>query len=233
MVETQVGRRKKPTLTEIGLTHGTDKATYHGYTEIYAKYLEPLRTKPIKLLELGVGGHEDPALGGASLRMWREYFPSATIVGLDLEPKDFTIDGVDIRQGSQADPETIANLAAEYGPFDLIVDDASHLSSLTIRSFELLYPHLKHGGLYICEDTHMAYHAHYYGPREARENPDGQLPNGNRTAMQFIRRLCDEVNYHGPTDLDLYPRKYWLGYSLEYVHCYYNTALIKKAAQDY
>jgi hypothetical protein len=222
------------TLDEIATKLGTDKSSAsHDYCRTYAQYLEPLRHQPIRMLELGVGGHENPDLGGASLRMWREYFTQATVTGLDLEHKDFTIDGATIYQGSQADPDIIATIAAERGPFDFIIDDASHISSLTIRSFELLYPHLKPGGLYIIEDTHMAYHAHWYGPREARENPDSQLPDGKRTAMQFIRRLCDEVNYHGPSDLELYPRRYWLGYSLEYVHCYYNTAIIRKADRDY
>lgn len=48
--------------------------------------------------------------------------------------------------------------------------------------------------------------------------------------MQFIRRLCDEVNFKGrnDSDLGLFPYKYWMGYELEFVHCYFNVAVIRK-----
>jgi len=216
-------------LTDIGLKHQTDKATHHGYTRIYEQYLHHLRDQPITLLELGWGGHEDPESGGASVAMWREYFPNATVIGVDVEPKVNHLDGVDFHQGSQADPGFLQGLHDRYGDFDVIIDDASHLSSLTIRSWELLYPRLKPGGLYFVEDVHMAYHAHFYGADEANPDPDGCTSTGKPTAMQYLRRLADEVQYHGPSDLELFPKRHWLGYSLESVHFYYNLAVIRKA----
>jgi hypothetical protein len=38
------------------------------------------------------------------------------------------------------------------GHLDLVIDDASHLYAQTKRSFELLFPLLRTGGLYIIED---------------------------------------------------------------------------------
>lgn len=217
-------------LDEIALKHGTDKASsHHGYTRIYEQYLKPLRNKPITLLELGWGGHEDPEAGGASAAMWREYFPKATIAVVDIEPKTNHREGVNFHQGSQADPEFLKGLHERYGGFDVIIDDASHLSSLTIRSWEILYPSLRAGGLYFCEDVHMAYHSHFYGDDEANPDPDGRTSTGKPTAMQYLRRLADEVQYRGPSDLELFPKRYWLGYSLESVHFYYNLAVIRKA----
>ena len=218
-------------LDQLAVIARTDKAsTHHGYTRVYEQYLEPLRQEPITLLELGWGGHEDPNGGGQSAWLWRRYFPNATIVVVDIEPKTVRVEGVDLHQGSQADPELLKALHDRYGDFDVIIDDASHLSSLTIRSWELLYPFLRPGGLYFVEDTHMAYHAHFYGAAEANPDPDGRTSTGKPTAMQYLRRLADEVNYHGPGDLELFPKRYWLGYSLESVHFYYNLAVIRKAA---
>ena len=45
------------TLHEIGLRHNTDKATYHGYTALYAELLDPLRKTKATILELGWGGY--------------------------------------------------------------------------------------------------------------------------------------------------------------------------------
>ena len=49
------------------------------YFPIYEKHFEPIRNKPIKILEIGI-------LNGGSLEMWRYYFPEATIVGIDINP---------------------------------------------------------------------------------------------------------------------------------------------------
>jgi len=42
-----------------------------------------------------------------------------------------------------------------HGPFDIIIDDASHISPLSIRSFEILFKLLKRGGIYVIEDLHV------------------------------------------------------------------------------
>jgi hypothetical protein len=225
----------RPDLDDLALSYGTDKSSAgHGYTKWYRQHLEHMRDEPLTLLELGVGGHEDPAKGGASLRMWRQYLPNARgIVGLDLEKKDFFIDGVVIYQGSQADPEIIEHVGLAEGPFDVIVDDASHVSSLTIKSFKLLYPHLNPGGLYVVEDLHSSYQSFYYTPAEASGNPDNTRVN---TAMGFFKRMADEVNFDpaGPGMLpctkrwNLFPPEYWMGFHLESVSFYKDCVFIVK-----
>ena len=222
----------RESLDQIALRTGTDKSSAsHGYTRRYETYLEPIRDEPVTLLELGYGGHGDPAAGGASAATWRDYFPNGTVVVIDNEPKVNTVPGVEFHQGSQADPEFIDQLAAKYGPFDVIIDDASHLSSLTIRSWQLLYPHLKPGGLYVVEDTHMAYHDFYYGPAEANRDPDLPTSSGAPTAMQYLKRLADEVNCRDAGDWALFPARYSLGYRLDELTFFYNLAFIRKAAQ--
>jgi hypothetical protein len=65
-------------LTEIGLKTGTDKATYHGFTEhyddIFALYKNP------RILEVGVYNF-------SSIAMYLEYYDNPYIVGMDIENK--------------------------------------------------------------------------------------------------------------------------------------------------
>lgn len=225
----------RPSLDELALRHGTDKSSNsHNYVEVYERHLSHLRDENISVLELGWGGHEDPEKGGSSALMWRDYFPNATVACIDIEEKEITRkhDGIHFRKGSQADPSFIAKIASEFGPFDFVVDDASHVSSLTIESWKLLYPHLKPGGLYFVEDTHSSYHDFFYGNKEANKNPTHRASGGAYTALQYFQRMSDEVNYLGRGwDWDLFPKKYWLGYSLEYVMFMFNLVIIRKRGE--
>jgi hypothetical protein len=135
------------TLEEIGFRHGTDKSRIcHNYLPVYEQFFGPLRDEPITLLELGVQN-------GYSLRTWREYFTSATIVGVDIWPPipDLGLPNTVCYKSDQTDLG-LPKLLARHAPFDIIIDDASHLSINTIASFELLWPLVKPGGIYIIED---------------------------------------------------------------------------------
>ena len=60
----------RPTLTDLAIQHQTDKWGSHSYTPHYEHHFNHLRDEPINLLEIGVGGYQDPQAGGNSLRMW-------------------------------------------------------------------------------------------------------------------------------------------------------------------
>ena len=62
------------------------------------------------------------------------------------------LDNVTYICGRQEDFDVLDRATADNGPFDLIVDDASHIGRLTKASFQHLFSHLKPGGLYIFED---------------------------------------------------------------------------------
>lgn len=131
---------------------------------------ESLRFEPIVLLELGWGGHldddhgqvirnadgsvdySDPHVGGRSAAAWREYFPNAAIHMIDIHPKINTIPGVHLHRGSQDNARFLASVHSIAGDFDIVVDDASHISALTCASRRILWPWLKPHGLYIVED---------------------------------------------------------------------------------
>jgi hypothetical protein len=141
------------TLDEIGLFHGTDKSSVaHNFLDFYDLHLCELREKPITLLEFGV-------LNGQSLSMWGEYFPNGRVIGVDINPETLQYEGGNrtVEIGSQADIGQLARLALEYGPFDVVIDDASHFWDHQILTLQYLYPFVKKNGFYIVEDMHTSF----------------------------------------------------------------------------
>lgn len=51
------------------------------------------------------------------------------------------------------EPDLLINMNNKFGPYDVIIDDGSHLNSDVIKTFELMFPLLNDGGIYIIEDT--------------------------------------------------------------------------------
>lgn len=151
-----------PHLSDLGKEHGTDKYHLHNYTEFYHELLSPLRRTPLTFLEIGVDG-------GESIRMWDAFFthPSARIYGVDIHDK-----GVSVGEkgkfilGDASQPNFIFDLVNATGVFDVVLDDGSHYSDQQKRSLSLLWPYVKSGGLYICEDTHSSYHYPWTPPEE-------------------------------------------------------------------
>lgn len=156
-------------LTRIAIKHGTDKFGAHLYTPEYERLFRPLRDKPIKLLEIGVGGYHSPLGGGLSLATWAEYFPHAAIVGLDIEEKRLDLDPrITIVRGSQTDPDVLDEVSRLHGPFDIIIDDGSHLPQDVLTTFRKLYPAMTETGFYVIEDTQTSVWPDFQG------RPDGR-----------------------------------------------------------
>jgi hypothetical protein len=133
---------------------GTDKHQLHLYGHIYQKLFWPHKYKPIKLLEIGVGGY-GVGLGGESLNAWQLYFPFANIIGCDIQDKRRLVTpNTKIYQLDQSSEDQMEQLANLEKHFDIIIDDGSHRSNDQITAFECLYPALNNGGIYIIEDVH-------------------------------------------------------------------------------
>ncbi len=117
-------------LDVIGTLEGTNKSSlYHDYLYAYENVLRPLRQEHFTLLEIGV-------YDGASLRMWKNYFPHAKIVGIDINPAcaDLAAERIAVEIGSQDDPEFLDRVMQQYRPL-VVIDDGSHLAHHIISSF--------------------------------------------------------------------------------------------------
>jgi demethylmacrocin O-methyltransferase len=200
---------------------GTDKWGAHWYAQHYQTHFAPLRRKPLRLLEIGIGGYDDPRRGGESLRMWKAYFPSAQIVGIDLADKRVH-DETRIRTvvGSQADGAFLHRLNGEAGPFDIVIDDGSHHNEHVIRAFQTLFPLLSEDGIYVVEDTQTAYWPDFGGA------PAGE---GARTSMNFLKSLVDGLNHREFPDRP--EPDYFQGHVVA-AHFYHNLVFIKKGLND-
>ena len=163
--------------------HGTDKLYHHHYDGEYERHFGPIRDKSINILEIGIGGYGRPDHGGESLKVWRDYFPHATIVGIDIEEKNLDLgERITIRQCDQNDKATLWQLNEQNGPFDIIIDDGSHFQEHIFTSFNILWPFLNPGGIYVIEDLATAYWPEYGGDPE-------QPP-----AMRLLFHLCDQMH---------------------------------------
>ena len=166
---------------------GTDKFGEHEYTPVYRELMRAARRKPVRLLEIGVGGYAG-MLGGESLRMWESYFRRGRIYGIDVYDKTSLSGGrVRVFQCSQVDAPQLTALARELGPFDFIIDDGSHENAHQIETFRILWPHLSDGGAYIVEDVQTSYWPSFGG------GPLG-TPGHAQSAMRWFKDFADSVN---------------------------------------
>lgn len=146
------------TLNELAIKHNTDKADFcHNYCPIYQSLFDGIKETTNYLFEIGISE-------GASLRMWAEYFPKATIFGIDIEPfnplhKGQLDERIKTFVAHQQKEEDLLNVIWQIGtPLDIVIDDGSHDQQHIIASLKTLYPFLKEGGLYIIEDVETPPH---------------------------------------------------------------------------
>jgi hypothetical protein len=198
----------------LAVKHGTDK-WMHGYMPFYRRHFGPFRGRAFNLLEIGIGT-VGPKQGGDSLRMWREFFPKATIWGLDIQDKQTHAEKrIKILQGSQNDAEFLRSTAAHIGRLDIIIDDGSHINEHVITSFTTLFPLLAGGGMYVIEDVVTSYYPKFGGNSSNLDDP--------HTMMNLVKRLCDHVNSA------LIPRQPQHPFDLVgAVHVYQGMAFIEK-----
>jgi hypothetical protein len=177
-------------LGELAAECGTDKwSALHRYPEHYDRHFGPLRGRRLTLLEIGVGGFGAADLGAESLRMWKHYFPRAILYGLDIEDKTRFAEGriVTVR-ADQTDPVSLAALADEVGPFDIVIDDGSHVSADVLASFRTLFDHVRPNGLYVIEDLQTSYWKPMF------DGDDRDLANPRYT-MGFLKGLLDGLHH--------------------------------------
>ena len=123
------------------------------YFDIYDHLLGRFYESKVNYLEIGVQN-------GGSLEIAKKLFASdSLIIGMDIDPNCKHLEGKVANQiiiGSQVDDATLSKVS-EFSPFDIIIDDGSHIQSHMIVTFFKLFPLLSQNGIYIIEDTHTNY----------------------------------------------------------------------------
>lgn len=129
---------------------GTDKGWPKGYLRhVYGPLMKTQRDSPVRLLEIGVRS-------GASMRLWHEYFPHGSIVGLDdvsdvVKPRrEWTeLDRAEYVVGDAYSDGALHRVAGE---FDFVIDDGPHSRATQEWTIEHWSPRLKRGGYLVVED---------------------------------------------------------------------------------
>ncbi len=206
-------------LNKLAEINKTDKWGTHFYTPHYQFHFEKFKNKKIKLLEIGVGGYDDPFSGGASLRLWKRYFTKGEIFSIDIFDKSPQEERrIKIFQGSQVDKEFLNRIIREISEQDIIIDDGSHLNEHVIKTFCVLFPHLKKNGWYVIEDVQTS-----YWPEAGGDSND--LHNANNS-MNFFKALTDGLNHEEYLKSGYEPT--YFDKNIVSIHFYHNIIFIQK-----
>ena len=132
---------------------------YFNYAKAYDDNLSALRKRilvddgrRVKLLEIGVQS-------GGSINVWTEFFNGKMdYIGIDINPKCTMFANPEMRRiveiGSQRDPQFLKSICVRYGPFDVVIDDGSHLTADILTSLFHLWGCLNDKAVYAIEDLH-------------------------------------------------------------------------------
>jgi len=155
-------------ISKLGLSH---------YLKLYNETLEPLKDKHFTILEIGIAE-------GDSLCYWRDNYPKATVVGLDINTVSIedTSGRIKCYAGEQQNCELLSQIAAEHAPdgFDIVIDDGSHIGHYTRISFWHLFKnHLKPSGFYFIEDWGTGYWNMY---------PDGRAYHPKTVDLTWLEK---------------------------------------------
>lgn len=209
-------------LDDLATRYGADKCgAVHWYTPHYERHLGILRYDPVRVLEIGIGGYSFKTLGGESLYMWQRFFPRGIIYGLDIFDKPAVVGPrIQTLRGDQNDPGFLQKIADTAGPFDVIIDDGSHVNEHVRTSFEALFRHVRPGGYYVIEDTYTSYWPEL----------GGELPPGSaRTTLGMVKDLIDSIHAREYTDEDEQTPARELPAEIS---VYRNIVFLRKAAVD-
>jgi hypothetical protein len=210
-------------LTDLAIKYKTDKHGIHFYTKIYEKYMLPKIDQEIGLLEIGVGGYDEPQKGGESLKMWADFFSKGKIFSLDYFEKKLNLGSrIKIFKGSQSNSEDLMRIINETGELDFIIDDGSHINRDVIYTFKTLFKFLKRGGYYFIEDTQTSYMPEFGG--------DAFYLRNKKTLINFFKEIVDKINY-----MEIKNPFYQIDYfakNITEIHFYHNLIVIKKNKND-
>jgi hypothetical protein len=173
-ITTYVGN-KGDSLASLADKYGTDKGTRfetfskhvwpsHNYTVVYESIFSSIRKEVTSLFEMGIGTTDSTKISnmtaqgipGASLFMWRDYFPNARIFGGDIDEKcmieEERIKTFLVDQTSTYSINSMFERISISG-FDIFIDDGLHTFEAGKTLFEVAHKYLSQSGFYIIEDV--------------------------------------------------------------------------------
>tara|TARA_Y100001972_G_C7646951_1_gene325164 strand:+ start:1008 stop:1580 length:573 start_codon:yes stop_codon:yes gene_type:complete len=129
----------------------TDKNQEHSYLPVYDKILKRFKSTAKHVLEIGI-------YTGGSIKLWKDYFDQAWIIGLDIQD---IIRLQAIKEDNRIELWTNQNaynksfIEEKFIPksFDVIIDDGPHTLESQLDFINLYVPYLTDTGILIIEDV--------------------------------------------------------------------------------
>ena len=173
-------QKKKNPISELCFKYGSDKGYLdfkietpyfwkpRNYSEFYFKTFHHCREHVKLVFECGLGTNNvnipsnmtSGGKPGASLKVWRDYFINAEIIGADIDKNIlFNSERIKTFEVDQTNQESIKNMWNKINlkNFDLIIDDGLHNYEAGVTLFKNSFDKLKKDGIYIIEDVSNKY----------------------------------------------------------------------------
>lgn len=139
--------------------------SWHNYIPIYTQLFEPIRAEKLRILEIGIGVVEEGQMlhtkdigyrTGNSLRCWRDYFPNASVYGIDIYETKMKEDRIKTFVANQANNEQLLDVMLQIGGrLHIIIDDGSHQVQDQVSSFMFLSQFMANHSMYVIEDIQL------------------------------------------------------------------------------
>lgn len=163
-------------ISEILEGYETDKSNpiEHSYGEFYDQlFARYEKNADISILELGVQR-------GGSLLAWKDYFPNAEVIGVDISDTRLDKYKQDRVTFIKADLRDAVEMLKDK-TFDIIIDDADHFDGTNAFVVKNYYPILKEGGTIVIEDIQII-------PRYTKTIAEA-IPHGAKMSYVDLRNV--------------------------------------------
>lgn len=172
------------------IRHRSAKVGEFGY--IYGEILANLSGPKLAVLEIG-------QRRGETFKALLDVLPTAVVYGIDIGEGEYLDLNVqeELRNysprarplvGDQTDVGLLhrigAEAMAEFGGFDLVIDDGGHTMAQQQTSLQVLSAYMKPRGIYVIEDIETSYLKQFGGGRMGKRG----------TTIDLMKRLIDVVN---------------------------------------
>jgi methyltransferase family protein len=120
---------------------------------IYDRHFRKFIGREVHVLEVGV-------YSGGSLEMWKQYFgEDCQVYGVDIQDacRIYEDESTKIFIGDQESRDFWRRFKQQVPYIDILIDDGGHAPEQQLVTLEEMLPHLRPGGVYLCEDTFGVY----------------------------------------------------------------------------
>ena len=120
------------------------------YFDVYHRHFAKFVGSAVTVVEVAI-------YSGGSLLVWQHYLgENCHVYGIDIEEAcaEYESDTVSVFIGDQGDPDFWRRFRKAVPDVDILIDDGGHLPEQQMVTLQEMLPHIRPGGVYLCEDVH-------------------------------------------------------------------------------